>query len=189
MANFIAVYDSCVLYPAPLRDLLMYLALTDLFRAKWTSTIHEEWMRNVLIDRPDLTLMQLERTRDLMNAHIRDCLVTGHEKLIPALSLPDPDDCHVLAAAIRASASVIVTYNLKDFPTGTLAEFGIAAQHPDEFISYLIDLAPGRVCAAIQKLRANLKNPPLTAEIYLNTLERQALPQAVSKLSEFASLI
>src|SRR5476649_2911514 len=98
----------------------MYLALTDLFRAKWTNTIHEEWIRNVLIDRPDLTLTQLERTRDLMNAHVRDCLVTGHEKIIPALSLPDPNDHHVLAAAIRTSASVIVTYNLKDFPTAAL---------------------------------------------------------------------
>ena len=73
----------------------MYLALTDLFRAKWTHMIHEEWMRNVLHDRPDPTLTQLERTRDLMNAHARDCLVTGYEDLIAALSLPDPDDRHV----------------------------------------------------------------------------------------------
>jgi predicted nucleic acid-binding protein len=135
--NFIALYDACVLYPAPLRDLLMYLALTDIFRAKWTNTIHEEWMRNVLANRPDLTLAQLERTRDLMNAQVRDCLVTGHEKIIPALTLPDPNDRHVLAAAIRASASVIVTYNLKDFPSKAIAEFEIEAQHPDEFISLI----------------------------------------------------
>lgn len=189
MSNFIVVYDACVLYPAPLRDLLMHLALTDLFRAKWTDTIHEEWMRNVLANRPDLTLAQLERTRDLMNTYVRDCLVTGHETIIPALSLPDPNDCHVLAAAIRASASTIVTYNLKDFPNAALAEFEIEAQHPDEFISNLIDLAPGRICSAVQKLRSNLKHPSLTPEEYLNNLERQALPQTVSKLREFASLI
>ena len=90
--------------------------LTDLFQAKWTDAIHQEWMKNVLANRPDLTLNQLERTRDLMNMHVRDCLVTGHETLIPTLSLPDPNDHHVLAAAIFTSASIIVTYNLKDFP-------------------------------------------------------------------------
>lgn len=101
MTHFTALSDACVLYPAPLRDLLMHLALTDLFRAKWTDQIHDEWIRSVLEQRPDLRREQLERTRQLMNAHVRDCLVTGYEDLIPALSLPDPDDRHVLAAAIR----------------------------------------------------------------------------------------
>ena len=109
MATFTALYDACVLYPAPLRDLLMRLALTDLFRARWTDAIHEEWIRNVLANRSDLKREQLERTRDLMNAHVRDCLVTGHENLIEGLNLPGPDDRHVLAAAIRAGAGVIVT--------------------------------------------------------------------------------
>jgi hypothetical protein len=95
MDRLITVYDSCVLYPAPLRDLLMHLAVTDLFQAKWTDTIHQEWMKNVLVNRPDLTLNQLERTRDLMNTHVRDCLVTGHEALIPTLSLPDPRPPHL----------------------------------------------------------------------------------------------
>ena len=93
-SNYTALYDACVLYPAPLRDLLLQLALTDLFRAKWTDDIHQEWIRNVLNKRPDLTLEQLTRTRDLMNSHVRDCLVTGYESLIPALQLPDPDDRH-----------------------------------------------------------------------------------------------
>ena len=84
-SSFTVLYDSCVLYPAPLRDLLMQLALTDLFRAKWTDAIHEEWMRNVAADRPDLSRAQLERTRDLMNANVRDCLVTGFEPLVDAL--------------------------------------------------------------------------------------------------------
>jgi len=76
MANFTAIYDSCVLYPAPLRDLLMWLALSDLFRARWSNDIHEEWIRNLLEDRPDLTRERLERTRGKMNSHIRGCLVT-----------------------------------------------------------------------------------------------------------------
>jgi hypothetical protein len=99
---FTALYDACVLYPAPIRDVLMHLALTDLYRARWTNQIHEEWIRSVLINRPDLTRAQLERTRDLMNAHARDALIENFEDLIPSLSLPDPDDRHVLAAAYAA---------------------------------------------------------------------------------------
>jgi predicted nucleic acid-binding protein len=189
LANFIALYDSCVLYPAPLRDLLMHLALTDLYRAKWTNEIHDEWIRNVLTNRPDLKKSQLERTRELMNSNVRDCLVGGYEKLIPALSLPDPDDRHVLAAAIRSSASVIVTYNLKDFPTKSIKEFGIEAQHPDVFLNHLIDLSPHVVCGAIQRLRLSLKNPPKSTEEYLEILKKQSLVQVVKKLKEFETNI
>ena len=143
MATFTALYDACVLYPAPLRDLLMHLAITDLFRARWTDQIHDEWIRSLLDNRPDLKLEQLERTRTLMNSHVRDCLVTGFEPLIDGLTLPDPDDRHVLAAAIRTRASVIVTFNLDDFPSDVLEPVGLEAQHPDEFVTHLIDLSPG----------------------------------------------
>src|SRR5690349_185458 len=109
MSNFIVLYDACVLYPAPLRDLLMRLALTDLFRAKWTNEIHEEWIRNVLANRSDITMEMLERTRNLMNSNVRDCLVDGYQELTQGLMLPDPNDRHVLAAAIHANCAVIVT--------------------------------------------------------------------------------
>lgn len=189
VANFTALYDSCVLYPAPLRDLLMHLAATDLFRARWTHAIHEEWIGSLLNDRPDLTRAQLERTRDLMNMAILDCLVEGYEELIPALTLPDPDDRHVLAAAIRSQAGVVVTTNMADFPPELLAAYGIEAQHPDEFVSYLIDLAPGQVCRAVKQHRDTLKNPPKSTEEYLATLSRQSLPQTVRMLREFEGLI
>ena len=101
MADFSVVYDACVLYPAPLRDLLLQLALSDLFRGHWTKDIHAEWMRNVAADRPDLTPDQLERTRELMDAHVRDCFIEGYEGLIPSLDLPDKNDRYVLAAAIQ----------------------------------------------------------------------------------------
>lgn len=189
MSSFTAVYDACVLYPAPLRDLLMHLALSDLFRAKWTNDIHDEWIRNVLKARPDLTPEQLERTRTLMNSHVRDCLVTGYEELIPALTLPDPDDRHVLAAAIRSGSDVIVTYNLKDFPSDVLGKYGIEAQHPDEFIMYLVDLAPNVVCAAVKRQRQNLKNPPKTVEELLDALEQQSLPQTAGTLRVYSELL
>ena len=104
--------------------------------------IHEEWIRNVLKDRPDLTEQQLTRTRQLMDEAVPDSLVTGYEPLIDNLKLPDVDDRHVLAAAIRAKAEVIVTFNRKDFPADTLAEFDIFTQHPDDFVDSLYDISP-----------------------------------------------
>lgn len=97
MKKLIVVYDACVLYPAPLRDLLMWLALTDLFQAKWTEKIHQEWIRNVLKNRPDLSLNQLNRTKQLMNNHVKDALVTGYEYLMPNLYLPDINDIHIFS--------------------------------------------------------------------------------------------
>lgn len=188
-SRFTVLYDACVLYPAPLRSFLMYLALTDLFRARWTDEIHSEWMRNVRKDFPDIDQAQVERIRDLMNAHVRDCLVTGYEALIPVVSLPDPNDRHVLAAAIRAGADVIVTANLTDFPGSELGRYGIEAQHPDRFIMHLLDLAPHTVCAAAKRQRESLKSPPKSVEEYLRSLERQGLAQAVATLRQFADLI
>jgi nucleoside-diphosphate-sugar epimerase len=99
-----------------------------------------------------------------MNEAVRDCLVTGYEELIGSLTLPDPDDRHVLAAAIRAGAEVIVTYNLTDFPAETLARFDIEAQHPDDFLVSLLDVAAAVVCAAVKRQRESLRNPPKSAE-------------------------
>src|SRR4051794_38652814 len=121
----IVLDDACVLYPAPLRDLLMQLALTDLFQARWTDAIHDEWTRSVLADRPDIKPESLARCRELMDRHVPDSLVTGYEPLIPTLILPDPDDRHVLAAAIHAKAELIVTFNLSDFPASVLSGYGI----------------------------------------------------------------
>ncbi len=115
MAAFIVFYDANVLYPAELRNFLMYLAMTGMFRAKWSADVHEEWISSLLKRRPDLTRERLERTRRLMDKAAPDVLVTEYEHLIPGLVLPDEKDRHVLAAAIRCEASVIVTFNLIDF--------------------------------------------------------------------------
>ena len=172
MPNLTAVYDACVLYSAPLRDFLMRLAMTGSFQAKWTNDIHEEWIRSVLENRSDLKREQLERTRDLMNENVLDCLVTGYAGLIPALTLPDEGDRHVLAAAIVGRADVIVTFNLKDFPAPTLQMRGIEAQHPDEFIRHLLDLSPEQVFFAARQQRLALRRPPKTVEEMLDILER-----------------
>jgi len=133
---FGATYDACVLYPAGLRDLLIRLAQTGLFRARWTDDILDEMVRSILDDRPDLKPEQLDRTRTLMCDAVADCLTTGYESLIDGLDLPDPNDRHVLAAAIRAGSGVIVTENIKDFPTAALEPYNIEAQTPDVFVMH-----------------------------------------------------
>jgi hypothetical protein len=94
-----AFLDASVIYPAALRDLLMRLTMADLYQARWSRHIHEEWIRAVLRNRPDLSAEQLRRVRDAMDANVEDCLVTGYEPLVGSLTLPDPHDRHVLAAA------------------------------------------------------------------------------------------
>src|SRR6202050_1213100 len=103
----------------------MHLAMTGLFRAKWSDDVHEEWMTRLLENRPDLSREKLERNRMLMDKHATDALVTGYEDLIEGLQLPDPDDRHVLAAAIRGRADVIITANVRDFPADILTPFEI----------------------------------------------------------------
>ncbi len=161
---------------------MMWLSVHDVFQPKWTDQIHEEWMRNVLKDREDLTRMQLERTRRLMDEHAGDCLVKGHERHIPGLSLPDPDDRHVLAAAIEAEAKFIVTWNEKDFPMSVIGAFGIRVLTPDGLICALMDTASETVLSAMKQHRASLKNPPKSAAEYLETLMHQGLKQTVERL-------
>ena len=186
---FTAVYDACVLYPAALRDFLMWLALSGRFRARWSLEIHNEWKRNLLKNRPDLTTEQLDRTSDLMDQAIPDACVSGYEKLIEGLTLPDVDDRHVLAAAIRCNASVIVTFNQKDFPDETLGPFGIEAQHPDEFVDNLFDLDPAAVVAAAQRQRKQLKMPPMDVGTYLDLLMRQGLTQSSKALTDYRAML
>lgn len=186
--RFVVVYDACVLYPAPLRDLLIRLAVTGLFAAKWTDQIHEEWIRNLLANRPDLT-EAVPKTRALMDAAVEDCLVTGYETLIDGLDLPDADDRHVLAAAIRAGAQLIVTFNLRDFPEEKLEPYGIEAVHPDQFIVEQMDLHEGAVIDAVKQQRASLKNPPRSAEDLLETLSAQGLVVTADRLKEYRTLI
>jgi hypothetical protein len=183
--GFTAFYDANVLYSSELRNLLMHLALTGLFRAKWSAAVQEEWICALLRRRPDLSREKLERTRRLMDEHAVDCLVTGYQDLVEGLTLPDPGDRHVLAAAIRGRADLIVTVNLRDFPADILAPFGIEAQHPDEFILHLLDLSPGLMVAAARDHRDSLRNPPKTIEEYLTSLEAQGLTQTVSVLREY----
>lgn len=187
ISQLIVVYDACVLYPAPLRDLLMWLALSHLFRAKWTEKIHQEWISSVLKNRPDLTLTQLTRTKNLMNRHVQDALVSNYEDLIPSLTLPDPDDRHVLATAIKAKADLIITFNLKDFPRSILKTYQLEAITPDEFILELIEIDEVAVIQAANQHRNTLKNPSFTLDEYLQTLTKQGLIETAQVFRQILS--
>jgi len=187
--RFVVIYDACVLYPAPLRDFLIRLATTGLFAARWSDQIHAEWIRNVRSKRPDLDPAQLKRTRQLMNQAVPDCLVTGYEQLIPALDLPDTSDRHVLAAAIASHAQMIVTFNLRDFPSEELEQFGVEVIHPDRFIECQMDLREAAVIQAARDQRRSLRRPVKTAEEFLDTLAAQGLPVSADRLREFQELI
>ena len=120
-----------------------------------------------------------------MNEHILDSIVTDYEDLIPTITLPDGDDRHVVAAAIRGKADVIVTFNLKDFPSSVLADYKIDVQHPDVFLQHLLDLNERLVCATVRQQRLDLRKPPKPADEMLNTLEAQGLKQFSARLRPF----
>ncbi|BCB17331.1 hypothetical protein OCUBac02_02250 [Bosea sp. ANAM02] len=172
-----------------MRDFLLELAGSGIFRARWTDRIHDEWIRNLLAKRPELDPARLVRTREKMNDAVLGCIVEDYEDLIAAIELPDPDDRHVLAAAIRTGADGIVTFNLKDFPAEVVRRYGLDIIHPDDFLHQQFGLDQAAVVIAASTIRARLKNPPTTAAQYLDILEAQALPQLVAELRAFADVI
>lgn len=187
--RYTAVLDACVLYPAPLRDLLMSLAVEGIYGARWTAQIHDEWIRNLIAKRPDLDKQKLLQTSSLMNQVVEDALVENYQYLIPTLALPDPDDRHVLAAAIVGHADAIVTFNLKDFPEQSLSQHSIEILHPDDFLIAQYDLDQIRMLKVIKSCRIKLRNPPKSAGDYIDTLEQQGLPQTCRILRQAIDLI
>jgi len=181
---FIAVYDACVFYPGSLRDMLLHLAHAKAVHARWSDDIHDEWIRSALRDHPHLQREQLEMTRRIMNEKFRLGRVKDYEHLIEQLHLPDPNDRHVLAAAIRAEADLIVTSNLRDFPQAMLNSYNIEAVAPDELVCRLIQNDSTAVLQAVRRHRERLRNPPKTVDEYLATLEKQGLSKTVAFLCE-----
>ena len=189
MTQLTVLLDANILYPAPLRDIFLQLAVDDAFRARWTADIHREWIDALLRNEPRRDRAALERTRDLMDRATRDALIAGYETLIPALDLPDPDDRHVLAAAIVGRCDAIVTRNLQDFPDPAVAPYGIEVRHPDELLSDRLDLDPPIFCESVRKIRARLVAPPLTVREYLAVLRRQGLAATVAGLEGYSALL
>lgn len=117
-----------------------------------------------------------------MAAAVRNWKITGYESLVDNLTLPDPDDRHVLAAAIKAHAQVIVTSNLRDFPAAELRGWNIDPKSPDEFIRDQISLDRSAIYAAVQQIADSWKNPPGSVDDVLDRLDRSGLAISVAEL-------
>jgi predicted nucleic acid-binding protein len=167
---------------------LVSLARTDIFRARWSADINAEWKRTRLAKRPALAA-EIDRTEGALNSSVPDCLVTGYESLIPALTLPDPNDRHVLAAAIKGRADVIVTLNLKHFPRAALSPYDIDVQSPDGFIAHQLTLDKDRALIAFKAMRSRLRQPPMTAEEFIHSLESKGLGTTASLLRQYETSI
>lgn len=163
--------DACILYPAPIRDLIIELALHDLFRLKWSHKVLNEWKDNLLINRPDLKRERLEKTIEDMNNALLDCLVENYEPIESKLLLPDVNDHHVLAAAITSKSNFIVTANIKDFPQEYLATFNIKTCHPDDLFLNCAKKNKEYFIASIKACYQKLRMPPQTLEQYVSTLK------------------
>ena len=177
------------LTPALMRDVLLQLATTGIFRVKWSEDIHREWIQALMRKEPDRNRAALERTRNLMDRATPGCLVTGYTPLIPFPVLPDPNDHHVLAAAIVGRCDVIVTQNQKDFPKEALEPYGIETRCPDKFLYSWLAFNPDLFCSALREIRARLKNPPFTSEDDLATLTQQELVVTAAELEQFKDLL
>lgn len=177
ISTFTAFFDANVFYGARLRSLVLYTAQTKLFRARWSDMVHDEWVRNLLRNRPDLQPGDLARTRDLMNASVPDCLVSGYEPLIPCIDLPDPDDRHVVAAAIMTRANVIVTFNLKDFPLASIEGFRIHTKHPDAFLMEAFSLGAHEIAEAVLNDYLHNRTPRLSFDRYRESLAQAGIPE------------
>lgn len=167
------IYDANVLYPSTLRDVLIRLGQRRVVRARWTEQILDEVFRNLLTNRPDLDPERLARTRELMNRAIRDVLVTEYENFVDTLDLPDPDDRHVLAAAIKAGASVIVTQNLRDFPEAALAAHDVRAVHPDQFLQEIHAEQPDALPQVVEKIAKAWQGSDASVDDVAKSLEAQ----------------
>jgi len=176
--RFIATLDACVIYSAPVRDILLNLAEQELYSPKWSKQIEAEWIRNLLKNRPDLKSQSLERTVRAMNSAFPDAMVDSFEELILEIDLPDKDDRHVVAAAIESESDLIVTFNLKDFPERNLTQFDLSAIHPDSFICGLFEIDSHKVINGFENQLSSLRNPPMTRDKLKNTLRKCGLPKA-----------
>ena len=179
----VALLDANVLFPFRKRDILLRFHHTGLFRARWTARILDEWTRNLLERKPHLE-RSVRAQRQAMREHFAAALVTGFEPLIGTLELPDANDCHVLAAAIRCGAQYVVTDNLADFPAGVLAPFDIEAIGADAFLSRTFDLYPSEALGVLSTLREAYRNPPFTPSEFVRDLTAKGLPRLAARTEE-----
>ncbi|WP_291914755.1 PIN domain-containing protein [Chitinophaga sp. CB10] len=187
--RLVVLLDANVLYPAPIRDLLLRLSEVGVLIPKWTARIQQEWTESLLRNRPDLNRNLLTRICHEMDKAFPDAHVNGFEELIPMIVLPDADDRHVLAAAVHCEADLIITNNKKDFPAKITDDFSIGVVTPDELVVALLRISFSAVLEALRAQVGGLKNPPMTIPDVLNVLEKCGLKRGVGVLRAYLTNI
>lgn len=178
--RFTVVLDTNVIYPVVIRDLLFWFAHYDLYTPKWSKQIFDEWID--VMQRKEVSGSRIESRIEKANKAFPDALVCNYEPLIEKLTLPDEKDRHVLAAAIRADASLIITHNMKDFPEEELELYGIKAKSPDDFLTDIIDLNAEIAVEAFKEMVQNKRNPEMDEYLMLNMLRKNGLTQTADYL-------
>lgn len=178
--RFTAVLDTNVVYPVIIRDILFWFAYYDLYTPKWSEHIFNEWRR--VMKEKGVSDEEADKRIAKANSAFPDALVTNYKGLIDHLALPDKDDCHVLAAAIKTNANLIVTNNIKDFPAEYLQSFGLSAKTADDFLTDIIDLNPEQAVAAFKEMVLNKKNPKHDEFEVLNLLRNAGLNDTANYL-------
>lgn len=178
--RFTCVLDTNVIFPIEIRDLLFWFAYFELFTPKWSNHIFDEW--EDVMKRKGVSEKEIKKRSEVANLAFPDALVDNYESLIDGLTLPDEKDRHVLAAAIKTNANIIVTNNLKDFPDEYLSTFGLKAKLPDDFIADIIDLNQETALLAFKKLVLNRRNPDLDEFQVLDNLRNNGLVDSANFL-------
>ena len=181
---FVVIFDACVLYPFHLRNIVVQIAVDRLVDARWTDEIHDEWIRNLAAAVPGIPIKRLQITRKLMNDALPYATVTDYQAHLEAITLPDPDDRHVVAAAITAGASLILTWNLRDFPTKELKKHGLVRQTPDVLLTDLYEKAPDLTVASLANARRNLSKTQVSASDFIDILINQKLSRLATSLKK-----
>jgi predicted nucleic acid-binding protein len=181
--RFTAVLDTNVVYPVIIRDILLWFGHYDLYTPKWSEHIFEEWKKVML--QKGVTEVEAENRINKVNLAFPDALVQNYKGLIDKLELPDADDRHVLAAAIKVNANLIVTNNIKDFPEEYLQSFGLNAKTADDFLTDIIDLNQEQAIAAFKEMVLNKKNPKMDELEVLNHLRKVGLVDTANYLHAF----
>lgn len=178
--RFTAVLDTNVIYPVIIRDILFWFAYYDLYTPKWSEHIFDEWKR--VITEKGVSEEEAANRLSKANSAFPDAFVKNYKGLIEHLELPDINDRHVLAAAIKTNANLIVTNNIKDFPEEYLLSFSINAKTADDFLTDIIDLNQEQALAAFKEMVSNKKNPTQDEFEVLNLLRNAGLKDTANYL-------
>lgn len=183
MARYSAFLDACVLVPIALADTLLRLAEAGLFRPLWSDQVLDEVVEAIEMIHPELASGQARLRADAMQTAFEDARVADWEELVAGISLPDPDDRHVVAAALQGRADTIVTANTRDFPSEVLKPLGLEVQHPDGFLLNQLDLEPDLTIATLHRQAAATRRPAITTRMLLEHLSKCGVPRFASAAS------